>query len=133
MNTINLFSQNGKQEVIYWERSRFIEPTSVADSDQTSQSTDVIVSEKNKNSVLNIAKPILVEKDRNNILICELIKLMLLEKKPLKIITLLEDVKLKILLYPKDDIPVVILTDSKGSHSDDYLKEIATLYNVENK
>lgn len=127
MNTINLFSQKRKQDIVYEKPSGFIEPTSVTDSDQTSQVTDVVVSDKTRNSLLNNAKQSSVEKDGSDILICQLIKLMLLEKKPLKIITSLNDVRLKILLYPKDNVPVVILTDSNDCNPDDYLEEIANL------
>lgn len=128
MNTINLFSQKRKQDIVYEKPSRFIESPLAVGKAQTYQVLD-----KNLNSSFINVKPISGEKDGNNILICQLIKLMLLEKKPLKIITSLDDVKLKILLYPKDEVLLVILTDLKGSHSDDYLQEIANLYNGENK
>ena len=43
------------------------------------------------------------------------------------------NVKSGLIIYHKDDVTAIILTNSKGFRSEDYLEEIATLFTKETK
>ena len=134
MNTINLFSQKRKQDIVYEEPSRFIESPLAVGKAETSQVHDKRIPNKNRNSVLrNINLSSFQKEESNSVLISKLIKLMVPQKDSCEIITAQTDVKSGLIIYHKDDVTAIILTDSKGFRSEDYLEKITNLYLEETK
>ena len=134
MNTINLFSQKRKQDIVYEEPSRFIESPLAVGKAETSQVHDKRIPNKNRNSVLrNINLSSFQKEESNSVLISKLIKLMIPQKDSCEIIASQANVKSGLIIYHKDDVTAIILTDSKGFRSEDYLEKIASLYLEEAK
>lgn len=68
MNTVNLFSQESKQEITYSEVSRTIKPTLFADLGETCQTPDGMALDKKGNLYLSITNPVTFEKHGSKIL-----------------------------------------------------------------
>lgn len=58
---------------------------------------------------------------------------MIPQKDSCEIIASQTDVKSGLIIYHKDDVTAIILTNSKGFRSKDYLEKIANLYLEETK
>lgn len=134
MNTINLFSQKRKQDIVYEEPSRFIESPLAVGKAETSQVHDKRIPNKNRNSFLrNNDLSSFQKEESNSVLISKLIKLMMPQKDSCEIIASQADVKSGLIIYCKDDVTAIILTNSKGFCSEDYLEKITNLYLEETK
>jgi sugar lactone lactonase YvrE len=68
MNTINLFSQERKQEIVYSKTSKLIKPTLFADLGETCQTPDGMALDKKGNLFLSITNPISFDKYGSKIL-----------------------------------------------------------------
>lgn len=68
MNSLNLFSQVSKQEIIYSETSKLIQPTLFADLGETCQTPDGMALDKKGNLFLSITNPISFDKYGSKIL-----------------------------------------------------------------
>ncbi len=129
MNTINLFSQKRKQDIVYEEPSRFIQSPLAVGKAETSQVHDKRIPNKNRNSFLrNIDLSSFQKEESNSVLISKLIKLMIPQKDSCEVIASQADVKSELIIYHKDDVTAIILTNSKGFRSEDYLEKITNLY-----
>lgn len=134
MNTINLFSQKRKQDIVYEEPSRFIESPLAVGKAETSQVHDKRIPNKNRNSFLrNIDLSSFQKEESNSVLISKLIKLMIPQKDSCEVISAQAEVKSGLIIYQKDDVTAIILTNSKGFRSEDYLEKITNLYLEETK
>lgn len=134
MNSINLFSQKRKQDIVYEETPKFIESPLAVGKAETSHVHDKRIPNKNRNSFLrNIDLSSFQKEESTSILISKLIKLMMPQKDSCEIITSQADVKSGLIIYRKDDITAIILTNPKGFRSDYYLEEISTLFIKETK
>ena len=134
MNTINIFSQKRKQDIVYEEPSRFIESPLAVGKAETSQVHDKRIPNKNRNSFLrNIDLSSFQKEESNSVLISKLIKLMVPQKDSCEIISAQADVKSGLIIYQKDNVTAIILTNSKGFPSEDYLEKITNLYLEETK
>ena len=134
MNTINLFSQKKKQDIVYEEPSRFIESPLAVGKAKTSQVYDKRIPNKNRNSVLrNINLSSFQKEESNSVLISKLMKLMIPQKDSCEIIASQANVKSGLIIYHKDDVTAIILTDSNSFRSEDYLEKITSLYLEEAK
>ena len=129
MNTINLFSQKRKQDIVYEEPSKFIESPLAVGKAETSQVHDKRIPNKNRTSFLrNIDLSSFQKEENNSVLISKLIKLMVPQKDSCEIISAQADVKSGLIIYQKDNVTAIILTNSKGFRSEDYLEKIANLF-----
>lgn len=134
MNTINIFSQKRKQDIVYEEPSRFIQSPLAVGKAETSQVHDKRIPNKNRNSFLrNIDLSSFQKEESNSVLISKLIKLMVPQKDSCEIISAQADVKSGLIIYQKDNVTAIILTNSKGFPSEDYLEKITNLYLEETK
>lgn len=68
MNTINLFSQENKQQIVYNEDLKRIKPTLFADLGETCQTPDGMALDKKGNLYLSITNPVTFEKHGSKIL-----------------------------------------------------------------
>lgn len=128
INTINLFSQKRKQDIVYEEPSRFIQSPLAIGKAATSQVPGIIIQDKNQNSFLHKSNLSKVEKEESDsVLINKWIKLMIHQKSSLEIAALKGEIKAGILIYKKDDVSVIILTNVQDFRPEDYLQEIANL------
>ncbi|OXA79610.1 hypothetical protein SAMN05444397_104110 [Flavobacterium aquidurense] len=134
MNTIHVSSQKRKQDIVYEEPSRFIESPLAVGKAETSQVHDKRIPTKNQSSFPDATKLASLEKEESNsVLISKLIKLMIPQKDSCAIIASQANVKSGLIIYHKDAVTAIILTDSKGFRSEDYLEKIASLYLEEAK
>ena len=134
MNTINLFSQKRKQDIVNEEPSRFIESPLAVGKAETSQVHDKRIPNKNRNSFLRNINLDSFEKEKSNsVLISKLIKLMIPQKDSCEVIASQADIKSGLIIYQKDDVTAIILTSPKGFRSEDYLEKIANLFSKETK
>lgn len=128
INTINLFSQKRKQDIVYEEPSRFIQSPLAIGKAATSQVPGIIIQDKNQNSFLHKSNLSKVEKEESDsVLINKWIKLMIHQKSSLEIAALKGEIEAGILIYKKDDVSVIILTNVQDFRPEDYLQEIANL------
>lgn len=68
MNTVNLFSQEDKQQIVYSEDFKMIKPTLFADLGETCQTPDGLALDKKGNLYLSITNPVTFEKHGSKIL-----------------------------------------------------------------